>query len=137
MINPFDAQTFWYNLDHYPALFWPVIVLDFNGVFDQYKGWNGQIEDYPPREGIEYFLDALEDYFRTIVVVSATMPIESVINWLIKHHLDPYIDYVTNHKVPATVYVDDKAVTFKGNFEETLNTIRVFKPYWETVDTGR
>jgi len=136
MIKDFNPEKFWHDLDHYTELYWPVIVLDFNGVLDQYKGWNGELQDYPPAEGVKEFLESLEENFRTIIVQSATLPIEFVKNWLIKYHLDQYVDYVTNHKPPAAVYVDDRAVTHTGNFKETLEKVRSFKPFWESLDTG-
>jgi hypothetical protein len=131
-MKPFDAQVFWDSLATEESPNWPVICIDFNGVCDQFKGWNGQVQDYPPAPGLEAFLLALRADFNTIVVCSATMPIQQVENWFIKHGLDLLIDYVTNHKPVAAVYVDDKAVTHRGNFEETLERIKVFKPHWST-----
>lgn len=125
-----DPQEFWDSIPDETSDVWPVICLDFNGVFDQYPGWEGMVKDYPPAEGIEQFLFELTHRFNTIVVCSATLPISRVSSWLYQQGLAQYIDYVTNHKPPSTVYVDDKAVTHRGDFKETLEAIEKFIPHW-------
>lgn len=131
-IKTFNAQQFWDDLNIFKELLWPVITLDFNGVFDQYGGWNGQVETYPPADGLDLFLQEINRQFKTVVVTSATMPIETVEKWLREYGYDQYIDYVTNHKVPSAVYVDDRAVTHSGNFEDTLKKVSNFRPHWES-----
>lgn len=41
---------------------------------------------------------------------------------------------VTNVKPPALCYVDDRGVSFKGDFKDTLLAIADFKAYWEEKD---
>lgn len=132
VLNP---QAFWDSVPDNSSPIWPVICLDFNGVFDKYAGWNGQVEDYPIADGIEEFLTALRTDYNTIIVQTATMPLERVIRWLKEHNLEQYIDYVSNHKPPADCYVDDRAVCHRGNFEETLLAVKNFKPHWQ-ADNG-
>ena len=131
-----DPKVFFESVYSEKCAAWPTIVLDFNGVFDQYAGWKGYVQRHPKAPGIEKFLYELSLEFNTIIVCSATMPIEKVMDWLYEHRLDKYIDYVTNHKPPAHVYVDDKAVTHRGNFDETLQKIRGFKPHWKKDKPG-
>lgn len=38
---------------------------------------------------------------------------------------------VTNIKEPAMVYIDDRALCFRGEFKETLDALLAFKPFWK------
>lgn len=38
--------------------------------------------------------------------------IETIQHWLKKYHLDSYIDQINMKKVPAPVYIDDRAICF-------------------------
>lgn len=111
-------------------------MVDFNGVFDQYEGWTGEVRSFPPASGIDQFLIQLRENFKTIIVCSATMPIESVQAWIAEHELNHLVDYVTNHKPPAVVYVDDKAVRHEGDFDQTLSLILNggMKAHWQKGD---
>src|SRR5690606_37793899 len=105
------------------------VCIDLNGVLDQYTGWKGEGHMDPPRPGAERFLAELVEDYR--VVILPTQPAERVWEWLREYGLDQYGSDVTNRKPPAVVYVDDRAVTFRGNFEETLREIRRFRPHWK------
>lgn len=128
LANPVD---FWNSVENEHSPQWPVICVDFNGVLDSYTGWKGKVEYTSPANGVEHFLKTLQDTFATVVVFTATIPLEGVVSWLKQHQLDQYITYVSNWKVPAQVYVDDRAVTHNGNFEDTLEKIRTFKVWWK------
>lgn len=132
-----DAQAFWDSVPTEESPAWPGICLDFNGVFDQYEGYNGEWIDYPPADGIEDFLIALRKHYNTVVVLTATMPLELVMGWLNKHHLSQYIDYVTNHKPPAHCYVDDRAVRHRGNFDHTFIEAVSLVPHWKVNMDGK
>lgn len=105
------------------------VCIDLNGVLDQYTGWKGEGHMDPPRPGAERFLAELAEDYR--VVILTTQPAERVWEWLREYGLDQYVSDVTNRKPPALVYVDDRAVCFRGDFEETLREIRSFRPHWK------
>ena len=105
------------------------VCIDLNGVLDQYTGWKGEGHMDPPRPGADRFLAELAENYR--VVILTTQPAERVWGWLKENGLDRWVDEVTDRKPPAVVYVDDRAVTFRGNFEETLREIRRFRPHWK------
>ena len=44
---------------------------------------------------------------------------QAVANWLHKH--DIIVDEVCEHKPPAYVYVDDRAIRFRGNWDILLD----------------
>ncbi len=51
--------------------------------------------------------------------------------WLIKNNLDKYFKDVTNIKMPCQLYVDDRTICFKGDYQKTLDEIINFKVYWK------
>ena len=51
--------------------------------------------------------------------------------WLIQNRIDKYFKDVTNIKLPSFLYVDDRTICFKGDYEKTYNDILEFKPYWK------
>lgn len=106
--------------------------VDWNGVLDTYTGYqNGKI--YPPREGARNFLKRLtEAGFRVVILSSVDKAI--VMSWLAKHELLVYVDEVTNKKVAAIVYLDDRGITFTGDFGLAFEQIIKFKAHWETDD---
>jgi hypothetical protein len=132
-----DPQWFWDNLKTEESPLWPVVCIDLNGVLDVYAGWNGFVEKCPPAEGVETFLSVIRMFFNTVIILTATMPLDSPIEWLHEHNLSQYVDYITNHKPPAQVYIDDKAVCHKGDFKETLREAVCFKPHWLNGETER
>jgi hypothetical protein len=38
---------------------------------------------------------------------------------------------VTSRKLPAHAYIDDRALRFNGDYNETLTELETFKPYWK------
>lgn len=109
------------------------VVLDFNGVLDTYQGWTGVATAYPPRPGTEDFLKKLITAGFKIIILTAVNA-QEVCEWLFKHHLEDYIYDVTNEKVPALVYLDDRGITFTGDFEKAFNDIINFKTHWEDIN---
>jgi len=105
------------------------ICIDLNGVLDMYSGWKGEGHMDPPRPGADRFLAELAKDYR--VVILTTQQVERVWAWLQDYGLDRWVDEVTDRKPPALVYVDDRAVCFRGDFNETLREIRRFRPHWK------
>ena len=54
-----------------------------------------------------------------------------------KNDLDKYFKDVTNNKMPCYLYVDDRTVCFKGDYNKTIEEIKEFKVYWEAVTDNR
>ncbi len=46
-------------------------------------------------------------------------------HWLRKHGIE--VDEVCEHKPPAVVYVDDRAVPFRGDWDQVIVDIRNFR----------
>lgn len=101
------------------------VAVDFDGVIHRYsRGWqDGTIYDEPMPGAIEGLKRLQQRY---AVFVFTSREIEQVIPWMEAHGLDvaadgpPYPQFwnhqdqilVTNRKLPAVAYLDDRAVLF-------------------------
>ncbi len=106
------------------------VCLDFDGVIHSYRsGWQGEtvIPD-PPLHRVDEAIAQLRKNFR-VVVYSARCRIpagvQAIRDWLARHQIE--VDDVCEHKPPAFVYVDDRAVPFTGNWDQTLIDIHQFR----------
>ncbi len=68
------------------------------------------------------------------MVIFTTREVDGVWAWLRKNNLDGLVDDVTNVKIPAFAYVDDRAICFRGNYSRALRQIELFHPYWRPRD---
>lgn len=122
----------------------PILCLDFDGVVNSYvSGWKGArtIPD-PPVEGALIFMDeALEKGWDVVIHSSraAYWGGKSAMRRWLKFHADAMwydspgrlgLENVrfTRFKPSAIVTIDDRAITFTGQFTE-LDTLRKFKPW--------
>ena len=106
------------------------ICLDFDGVVHSYQtGWKGEdvIPD-PPIHKVGIAIKRLRKDYR-VVIFSARCRTEAgcvaIETWLDKHSIE--VDEVCRHKPPAHIYVDDRAVRFSGDWEDTISQIHNFK----------
>lgn len=111
----------------------PIACIDLNGVLDTYTGWQGASHFDPPRPGAAEFLEALRMRGFRIVVFTTRWP-DDVWSWLKEYCMDRLVSDVTDRKPAAHVFVDDRAVCFRGNFAETLRDIERFAAHWEWPD---
>lgn len=101
----------------------PTIAVDFDATLHPYTaGWQGMeiVADEPPSPDCRYVLDELIGAGCNLVVHSARAGHpdgEAAIRaWLKTHDLARRFDHVTNRKIAAVVYLDDRAVHFDGNW---------------------
>jgi hypothetical protein len=106
------------------------VCLDFDGVIHSYtSGWCGEsIIPDAPIHGTRAAIERLRKRYR-IVVHSARCcseeGCEAIAAWLKKYEIE--VDEVCRHKPPATVYLDDRAVPFKGDWDEAIAAINDFR----------
>lgn len=105
------------------------VCVDFDGVLNEYKGYNER-DLYSPKPFAEDFLNKLSQEYEVVIHTSRVN--KRVEKWLERNGLDKYISKVTSKKVPAIAYIDDRAIQFKGNYNETLDELESFEPYWHT-----
>ena len=85
----------------------------------------------PIRTGTRRFLQALRSRGYEVVVHTAYQPISAVREHYRQAGLLPLIAEVTSQKLPAKLQVDDRAVVFRGNYDDALKQIDTFQPHWE------
>ncbi|HEY2909382.1 MAG TPA: hypothetical protein VGI99_04005 [Gemmataceae bacterium] len=106
------------------------ICLDFDGVMHSYRsGWCGaEVIPDPPIHGTKEAVARLRQQYRIAVLSSRCHTEEgrkAVENWLFRHGI--VVDEVCVHKPPAHVYVDDRAVRFRGNWDDLMDEINQFR----------
>ena len=106
----------------------PTIALDFDGVLNNYKGYDGDNLG-TPRQGAKEFLETLSKNHKVVILTARNFA--KVLNWLQEYDLSKYVYDVTNIKPPATAYIDDRAIPFNGDYEDTLAKLEYFEPYWK------
>jgi len=99
------------------------IAIDFDGVIHKYsEGFKGVDNIYDePMEGVVEGLTNLKDQGFTLKILSSR-PKHYIVKWLEKHDLHHLISDVSNHKFPATIYIDDRAYLFK-DWTTTINEL--------------
>lgn len=114
-----------------PTLDWKrTICIDFDGVIAEYHGWKGANFFGNPKKGIRDFLaQATVSNFK--VVVFTLRPEDKIWKWFKVNKL-PLPSLVTNVKVPAFVYIDDRGLKFNGDFSSLFEEVKNYKAYWET-----
>ena len=111
-----------------------IISIDFDGVIHKNsKGFHdGTIYD-DPIPGTKESLEFLSKNFTIVISTCKAIPERPLINgktgteliweWLKKYDLDQYISDVTDKKIRASFYIDDKGIKFE-NWEQTLNDMK-------------
>jgi hypothetical protein len=108
----------------------PIVCVDLNGVLDTYSGWQGPEHWDPPRDGAAAFLEALNGQGFTVVVFT-TRWTNDARRWLEEFDLLRFVAEVTDRKPAAHVFIDDRAVCFRGDYATTLADVAKFTAHWE------
>ena len=105
-------------------------LIDLDGVLNEY-GKNPYKENYIPeiRNGAKDFLKELSKIGDLYLFTSRNLMLSA--KWLFDNKVEKYFKDITNVKLPSYLYIDDRCICFKGDFNETLNEIRNFNVYWK------
>ena len=106
------------------------IMIDLDGVLDNYSTYD---KDSIPeiKTGAVDFIKKLDKTSKYELVLFTTRSPKLATEWLIKNKIDKYFKDVTNVKYPAYIYLDDRAVQFRGDYKTTFDEIEKFNVYWK------
>lgn len=108
------------------------LLIDLDGVLNNYKGKYNEFEIPEPKAGVEEFLANLVKTYK--IEIFTVRNKELTQKWLNKYNLNRYINKITNLKSSyASIIIDDRALQFNGDYKETLEKIKNFKPYWKNL----
>lgn len=121
------------------------VCIDFDGVIARYNGWKGIGNFGEPLDGIGEALQALRAAGKTIIIFTTRGEVETIQRYMESNAL--YYDYINHNpknalhmndgKPIADVYVDDRALTFRGKWDaEFVEAIIKHKPWYETDIEG-
>ena len=110
----------------------PNLAIDLDGVIHSYhKGFhNGEIYGHPV-PGVREFLEKMREKGFRVVIFTARVHAETsrqreilsdeVASWLDLHRI-PF-DVITDKKVPACAYIDDRAISFRQDEATTWDDV--------------
>ncbi len=105
------------------------ILLDLDGVINTY---NGSFDKYlipPIKEGAFEFIKELSIEFKVVIFTSRNL--FSAFQWIVNNNLEKYIEDVTNIKIPSYLIIDDRCISFNGNYSDALSQIKNFKVWYK------
>lgn len=105
------------------------ILVDLDGVLNQYNGRFDELQIPDIKDGAKEFVENLSQNF--IVKIFTTRNKILATKWLIKNNLDKYITDITDIKEPSHLHIDDRCICFDGNFSNTINQIKNFRPWYK------
>jgi len=121
------------------------IAVDLDGVCHSYtKSWQGGIIYDEPVQGAKEGLTELKRLgYRVAIFTTRTNPMyrrkgdpeqhQQIVDYMAKHEL-PYDEiYVGPGKIMAEVYIDDRAISFKGDWQHTIREVQKFKVWNKEV----
>ena len=105
------------------------ILIDLDGVLNEYKG-SFDMNNIPPvKNGAKEFLKELSDKF--IIKIFTTRDYALSKKWVIENKISDFITDITNIKEPSHLIVDDRCVKFCGDYKQTLEEINNFKAWYK------
>ena len=117
-----------------------VLAVDFDGVISSYSGWNGLGRFGEPVEHCRTSLQALQNMGWDIIIFTTRgddiKEVERYLNFhripydKINENMESSPENVSDRKVLADVYLDDRAVTFNGDWLEASAQIIFHEPWW-------
>jgi len=123
-------QAFNYNVGH-PDSEDTTVCIDFDGVLNNSEGpyeW-GHFGS-PNLEGLKLLRRCLDEGYN-VVILTARRETDLVSNWL-RDHGFPRM-FVTNHKIPASSYIDDRAIPWNQNESLADTVVKYVKNPKETL----
>lgn len=115
------------------------VAIDFDGVVHLNHNFvNSSIIPDAPVPGAFNAIEQLRRQYRVVIFscrADSPAAIDAISDWLEVNGIE--VDEVTNVKPHATVYIDDRAINFAGDWQDTLEQIEGFKPWQYNQAPGK
>lgn len=119
------------NLITHPDSEDATVLIDFDGVLSESSGPFERGHFGPPiPEGLKLIRLCLQHGYQ-VVIFTARKETDLVANWLRQQGF-PHM-FVTNHKIPASSYVDDRAIPWSAKKSKADDAIKFVKNPRETL----
>ena len=106
-----------------------IILIDLDGVLNEYRG-NFDKNYIPPiKEGAREFLRELNSEYE--FKLFTTRDTKLATKWVKENELENYISEITNYKEPSYLIIDDRCITFNGNYNTLYNSIKNFNVWYK------
>lgn len=105
------------------------ILFDLDGVLNTYEGKYDKNYIPPIKDGAYKLIEKLSEDYKIVIFTTRNSLIAS--KWIIENGLDKYVENVTNVKEPAYLIIDDRCINFTGDYNELLNKINNFTPWYK------
>ncbi len=108
------------------------ILIDLDGVLNEY-GKEPYDENFIPeiKPGAKEFIEKLSESAELYLFTSRNLMLSA--KWLFDNKIDKYFKDISNTKLPSYLYIDDRCICFRGNFDQTLKEIQEFSAHWEQI----
>ena len=106
------------------------ILIDFDGVLNNYTGNFNENYIPPIKEGALEFIQKLSEKFEIKIFTSRKLLL--VAKWVFENKLESYICDITNIKEPCYLIIDDRCIKFDGNYEKTVNKIEQYMVWYKS-----
>lgn len=104
------------------------IAIDLDATIIKYSGFIDEDVFGAPLPGAIEAIKWIADQNHNIIIFTARKDLLKVQEYL--RELGIPFDLIY-HKPPADVYIDDRAITFKGDWKEITKKLRYFKPWYQ------
>jgi len=105
------------------------ILIDLDGVLNEYKGNFNKDYISPIKSGAKEFLEELSKEYEIKIFTTRNKILTT--KWLIENKIDNLVSDVTNIKDVCWLFIDDRCIKFDGNYKETINKINHFKVWYK------
>lgn len=116
-----------------------IIAVDFDSTICHYDGWKGVGVFGKPIQGVQWALSKFKEMGATIVIHTCRRETQLVDKHLKENNITfDYINFsprnekskLSDSKIGADIYIDDRAISFRGEWHETYLQVMNFRP-WE------
>lgn len=105
------------------------ILIDLDGVLNEYKGNFDKTSIPPIAKGAKDFLTELSKNFILKLFTSRNKLLAA--KWLIDNDLETLVTDITNVKELCWLFIDDRCLKFDGDYDKLLHNINNFEAWYK------